>query len=109
MVELFLQTPIPQGLDPYDAAIVTIVFILISAAGGMIGAMWRQMNIRTNEFLAHLKATAELHTETAKVQAAALQSVAENLRALERAMADHERRAEDRHVRVMKNTDRARD
>ncbi|MGE5597142.1 MAG: hypothetical protein ACM3S1_14055 [Hyphomicrobiales bacterium] len=63
--------------------------------------MWSRLEAVTDRFLEHLE-------EKDRDTAAALQSVADNLQRLEGAMAEHERRAVERHEQQLTRATRER-
>lgn len=68
--------------------------VVIAAMFVAIRMMWSRLEAVTDRFLEHLE-------EKDRDTASALQSVADNLQRLEGSMAEHERRAEERHMRAL--------
>ena len=89
----FLQTA-SDGRGAGQLVDLGVAGVVIAAMFLAIRMMWRRLEAVTDRFLEHLE-------EKDRDTASALQSVADNLSRLEGAMAEHERRAEERHVRAL--------
>lgn len=90
---VFLQTA-TDG-DPFGQMVdLGVAGVVIGAMFLAIRLMWSRLEAVTDRFLEHLE-------EKDRNTASALQSVVDNLQRLEGAMAEHERRAEERHARAL--------
>lgn len=90
---VFLQTA-TDG-DPFGQMVdLGVAGVVIGAMFLAIRLMWSRLEAVTDRFLEHLE-------EKDRNTASALQSVVDTLQRLEGAMAEHERRAEERHERAL--------